>query len=199
MTKIHILHSPNFTPNENGFLAPLKRSESLLKKSGIELFFFSSIQDTFFDADIIFLSSKFFSPWWRRFGFEQIKNVLLTAKERANQVFWFDLADSTGTTHFKVLPYVDKYIKSQILKDKTQYQQKYYGMRITTDFYHHQFNIDDEAMDEPHLNIIPNTEELNKIQVGWNSGLCYYGKWRHYIEPFTWRQQSMHKLLKPRF
>lgn len=199
MNKIHVLHNTIFSPNENAFLAPLRRIEKMLKQENINFDFFNQIEEALFDADILFLSSKFFSPWWRRFGFERIKDFLLRAKSQNNRIFWFDLSDSTGTTHFKVLSYVDKYVKSQILKDKIRYQQKYYGMRIATDFYHHKFDIDDAILDEPHLNVLPTNEELDKIHVGWNSGLAYYGRWRHYAEQITWHKHQLHRLIKPRF
>lgn len=199
MNKIHILHGKTFTPNENAFLAPLRRTQKILKQDNIHLFFFNQEKEALFDTDILFLSSKFFSTWWRRFGFERIKDFLLRAKLKVDSIFWFDLSDSTGTTHFKVLPYVDKYVKSQILKDKTRYQQKYYGMRVATDFYHHAFDIEDPILDEPHLNILPTNEDLDKIFVGWNSGLTYYGRWRPYVERAMWHEQRLHQLFKPRF
>ena len=197
--KINILHSTRFTPNENAFLAPLRRIQKTLKRERINLTFFNCIEEATFDCDILFLSSKFFGPWWRRYGFERIKDVLLQARSHANRVFWFDLSDSTGTTHFKVLPYVNKYFKNQVLKDKLNYQQKYYGMRIATDFYHHTFNLEDAIIDEPHLNVLPSNKELTKIHVGWNSGLAYYGQWRHYIEQAVWRKPALYHLFKPRF
>lgn len=199
MKTINILHSKAFSPNENAFLAPLRRGEKTLKQENVSLNFFQQIEDALFDCDVLFLSSKFFGPWWRRYGFERIKDVLLRAKSHANRVFWFDLSDSTGTTHFKVLPYVDKYVKAQTLKDRTRYQQKFYGMRPTTDFYHHTFGIEDAILDEPHLNIMPSNSDLQKIHVGWNSGLTYYGRWRHYVEYAAWREQRLHRLLKPSF
>lgn len=197
--KINVLHGEKFTPNENAFLAPLYRQRKILKQENVHLTFFNRIDNNFFDADILFLSSKFFGSWWSHFGFEKIKDFILQAKSNTSRVFWFDLSDSTGTTHFKVLPYVDKYIKSQVLKDKSRYQQKYYGMRITTDFYHHEFNIEDDIPDEPHLNFLPPTEALNKITIGWNSGLAYYGRWRHCVERITWRKPNLHRLLKSQF
>ncbi len=199
MIQINILHSSLFNPNEHAFLAPLHRTQKILQLQDIHLKFFNQIEAALFDSDILFLSSKFFKSWWGRFGFEPIKDILLRAKLYTNRSFWFDLSDSTGTTHFKVLPYIDKYIKNQILRDKTRYQQKHYGMRLTTDFYHHTFNIEDRLLEEPHLNILPKNEELDKIFVGWNSGLAYYGRWRNYVESILWKRQRWHRLLKPRF
>lgn len=199
LKKIHVLHSMHFSPNENAFLAPLHRFQKQLKQRGVELQFFNTINDALLDCDFLLLSSKFFGPWWRRYGFEKIQSFLLKAKSKAAHIFWFDLSDSTGTTHFKVLPYVNKYFKNQILKDKTQYQQKYYGMRMATDYYHHQFNIEDDILDEPHLNVLPSNEELEKVHVGWNSGMAYYGRWRHYVDPITRKKPNFYKRFNPKF
>ena len=63
MIKIHILHSTHFTTNENSFLAPLRRSKKILKREDVCLKFFNQIEDNLFEADILFISSKFFTPW----------------------------------------------------------------------------------------------------------------------------------------
>lgn len=199
ITKIHILHSEAFSPNENAFLAPLIRNTSNLKKQKITLHFFTEITPGLLSCDLLCLSSKFFSSWWQKKGSEAINDFLLRARKSANRIFWFDLSDSTGTTQFAVLPSVDRYVKNQILKDKKQYQQTFYGMRPSTDFYHRTFGITDSLPDEPHLNIFPETKDLDKITVGWNSGLTYYGRWRHFLEPLCWRQLKIHRWFRPHF
>ena len=46
---------------------------------------------------------------------------------------------------------------------------------------------------------MPSNTELDKIHVGWNVGLSYYGRWRHYLEYAAWKQHRLYRLLKPRF
>ena len=40
---------------------------------------------------------------------------------RSAHLVWLDTTDSSGTTCFEVLPYVDLYAKNQLLKDRTRY------------------------------------------------------------------------------
>ena len=65
-------------------------------------------------------------------------------RRRVPTIVWFDIAASTGTPYFDVLPYVDLYAKSQLLKDRLQYTKPIYNNRIHCDYYHKQYNITDE-------------------------------------------------------
>jgi hypothetical protein len=94
-------------------------------------------------------------------------------------VIWFDTTDSTGTLQSAVLPVVDKYLKSQILSDKSRYTNRIYGGRVFSEYYHETQGIDDEiidAVDEP-----VSIDDIPKIGVSWNSGLAdysTYGPWK---------------------
>ena len=95
-------------------------------------------------------------------------------KKKKLNVVWADISDSTGTTQFRVLPYVNIYIKSQLLINKGQYQNAHYAMRIYGDFYNKRFAIEDEIPMEDHLNYPCPEAEFGKIKLGWNSGLAIY-------------------------
>ena len=125
-------------------------------------------------------------------------------KKVVDKLLWFDISDSTGTTQFNVLPFVDGYIKDQVLKDLRAYQKHYYGSRIFTDFYHVLFGVKDNDPGPPHLNHIPGDADLSKIHVGWNSGLFHYGysglflgmvwhrlKWLPIRYPKQWKSPSI--------
>ena len=86
-------------------------------------------------------------------------------------MIWLDASDSTGTTSFEVLPYVDLYAKSQLLCDRSKYTEAFYGMRCYTDFYHNSHGIVDtrEAWRVP-----AHPEHLHKLAVSWNLGLGSY-------------------------
>ncbi|KKU12544.1 MAG: hypothetical protein UX17_C0046G0010, partial [Parcubacteria group bacterium GW2011_GWC2_45_7] len=137
--------------------------------------FYSSISPKLFDCDVLCLGSEFFKSWWEESKREDLFKFLEDAKRKVGRVVWFDTGDSTGSAKFMVLPYVDYYAKNQVLKDRQGYKKKYYGSRIFTDFYHQQFEINDQDPGAPHLNHIPNEEDLKKIGIGWNYGLANYG------------------------
>ena len=68
-------------------------------------------------------------------------------EEIVNKIVWLDDSDSTGITHFELLPLVDLYLKKQLLKDKKLYSQnQFYGDRIYTDYYHRTVGVEDEGV-----------------------------------------------------
>ena len=64
--------------------------------------------------------------FWK-LSIEQQKELLQTIRESSKMVLWCDTSDSTGTTQFEVLPYVDRYLKKQIYKDMSIYTRKVWG------------------------------------------------------------------------
>ena len=84
---------------------------------------------------------------------------------------WLDTSDSSGTTSFEVLPFVDLYAKSQLLRDRSKYTESFYGMRCYTDFYHRREQVTDarEAWRQP-----ADAAQLHKLAVSWNLGLGSY-------------------------
>lgn len=177
MHKVHILHEGYYHRNGESFLFPLKVNAGALLKSGIKLRMYTGIAPPLMQCDALCLSSRFFSSWWKDYP-DRITEFIAQARKKVSTIIWFDISDSTGTTQFKVLPLVDKYLKGQVLKDRGAYKKTYYGLRIFTDFYHRNFGIEDAAPAESHLNIIPRDEDLCKIGISWNSGMAnysYYG------------------------
>ena len=171
MTTVHLLTTTTH-PNSFALNFPLQHNKKLLNSAGVKVVFFSSITDHLFNCDILAINSKFFRPWWH-----QRESELLEQLERfthqVTALIWFDTADSSGTTQFKVLPFVHGYYKNQLLKNKRAYLQTYYGSRTFTDFYHHQFGICDE--DEFFTDCPATEKDLEKINLSWNFGLGDYG------------------------
>lgn len=205
MQKVHILHEGYYHRNGDGFLFPLKYNYRRLLKRGISLAFYSSINANLMQCDVLCISSKFFSSWWENSS-ETIIDFLVKVKKDISRVIWFDITDSTGTPQFKVLPYVDRYLKNQVLKDRGAYKKVYYASRIFTDFYYRRFGIEDKISTPAHLNILPQDKDLHKIGVSWNSGMANYGyygvvlgKIWHKIHglmrfyPLRWQEPSLNR------
>ncbi len=193
--KVNILHSNlKVNGNELAFLFPLKfNAKRLRDEYGIMCSYFNNITDSLYECDVLIISSWIIGrefKWWRG-SRDKIYNFLETAKSKVKKVIWFDISDSTGTTQFLVLPYVDSYLKCQILSDKTQYLKKEYANRVFTGYYNKKFNIFDNDSGETHLGVIPLKKNLEKIKVGWNTGManysCYSSYWSilvHYLNGF---------------
>ena len=101
---------------------------------------------------------------------EDRKNILLTLKTNAKKIVWLDSADSTGTCLFDVLPYVDLYLKKQILKDKNLYFNHYCGGRIYIDYYSKVFSLE-SLKNETEIDYVVDKSSLDKIDVSWNISL----------------------------
>lgn len=122
------------------------------------------------EFDIVFLAYHHSLPGLGSLSSDDRGKVLAVLKEHARIVVWLDTADSTGTSLFDVMPYVDMYLKKQVLKDKTTYLRKVWGGRIFCEYYHERYNLDDTTVCEREY---PPVEEkyLDKIGVSWNVGL----------------------------
>lgn len=175
MKRVHVLHEKTYSSNGAAFLFPLYYHRKKLCDQGTALHFYSRIVPELTQCDVLCIGSSFFKVWWKEPGWSALASFLVKARKGVGKIIWFDIADSTGTTQFQVLPYVDLYLKNQILKDRIAYQNIYYGSRIFTDFYHRILGVEDSNPGEPHLNHIPSHEDLKKINVGWNSGFAHYG------------------------
>jgi len=182
--RVNILHSKlKINGNELAFLFPIKFNAKRLKVDyNISVNYFQSINERLYECDVLIISSWYIGrelKWWQGEN-EKVSEFLTTAKSKVKKVIWFDISDSTGTTQFLVLPYVDSYLKCQILKNKNDYLNKYYANRIFTDYYHKSFKIDDSNSGETHLGIIPAKSDLDKLFVGWNTGMTNYGCYSTY-------------------
>jgi len=162
--KIHILTTNNFISYY--FLYPLLVNKGKLRDLNIFIRYFEKIENNIFDSDVLLLDSKFFTKLWN--NREYVLSILQKIKEKCAKVIWLDSTASTGSTHFQVMPYVDKYWKKQVLKDMTLYEREYYGARIYTDYYKNKFNLKDEKVQKVEK---LKKEYMDKIYVSWNIGL----------------------------
>ena len=178
MYKINILTKGFISPNACAFLFPIIVNKRRLIDLGISYSIFQDISERIYDCDVLILDSRYFSRLWNIYGDDQILKRIEELKNKINAVLFFDISDSTGWIQSQVLPYVTAYYKSQLLKDKNLYLDNHYGNRIYTDYYHKKFNINDET---PAINRkIENKDDLNKLNISWNSGLANYS----YLGPY---------------
>ena len=172
MIKVNVLTEYK-SPNSAAFNLPLLSYKHDLINSDIAVEIMYKITDHIFDCDVLFVNSKFFRKDWSEDG-DKVFSFLEKAHTKINYVVWFDVTDSTGTCQFQVLPYVDKYYKSQLLKNRELYSKKMYGSRIYTDYYHNLNSVIDQ---EPlYSEAITESKYFDKLRVSWNSGLGHYSQ-----------------------
>lgn len=104
-------------------------------------------------------------------------NVLKKIRLHCNRIIWFDTADSTGSCLFDVLPYVDKYLKKQLLADLDRYKTRIWGERLFCEYIHNKYGIEDQQL-EQESHALLSDEFTNKIGLSWNVGLCDFRDWK---------------------
>lgn len=166
MMKVAVLASYNFI--SYCFLYPLLAARRQLATKGCDVDFFAKPDARLFDADTVLIDSRCFTPYWngrRQEGLDKLARL----RKRVRRLIWLDVTDSSGTTQFQVLPFVDKYLKKQLLRDKRLYLRTFYNGRVYTDYYLRQFSLPAGAVDafEP-----AKEEDLSKLAVSWNLGLA---------------------------
>jgi hypothetical protein len=107
--KVNILTTSNFISYY--FFYPLLVSKRRLRELNIILKYCEKVREDIYDCDVLLLDSKYFSKIWINSDF--VLSLLKKIKEKCTKVIWLDLTASTGSTHFQVMPYVDKYWKNR--------------------------------------------------------------------------------------
>ena len=173
MSKVHIL-TTRYSPNSVAFNFPFIIHQRSLRENGILIrLVFKEVKDIF-ECDVLFINSK----WFRAKGRLETERFLEIAERNADRILWFDTTDSTGTTQFFVMPFVDGYYKAQVFRERERYLKEYYGNRIYTDFYHKVYGISD--IDNSYRSISTTKKNLKKIFVSWNSALGDHGRYGLY-------------------
>lgn len=185
--KINILTKGLHSYNGIAFLTPLILNQKRLKEIGVDITFFTKLSKKLTDCDVLILESKFFIEYWK--NTDKLFTLLQSLKKQ-NKLYFFDLGDGSSSWVLGVLPFVDRLYKSYIFKDKSLYTKSFYGGRIWTDYYHKNFNINDDNQDN-----IPkfyaNKKDLDKIHLGYGAALGNYT-----LNSVFWQDNIKAKLAK---
>lgn len=174
---------------------PLLTARKNFADKNYKLTFLTAFSDKVFESDIIFINSNVFRDLWQKKKVE-IFDFLLNSRKNQQHIIWFDTTDSTWCTQFEVLPYVDCFLKSQLLADKTLYLKSFRTGRIFTDTF-------DELYDTDEKNVAyPPAEEkyLDKIDISWNTCFENYNESRYNLKNKVRRKLTgilMEKAAKP--
>jgi hypothetical protein len=156
-----------------GLVEPLLRNRELFRDAGINIRRVYSRPDRTRGSDVLILDSKVLKAQWGS-NPDIALNTISDLRSRTNKLCFFDSADSTGSVQTQVIPFVDLYLKAQVLRDKTQYEKTLYGERVYTDYFFRHLGIRDS--DEIFSHAL-SSSEIKKIRPAWNVGLAGgYGK-----------------------
>ena len=164
--------TPGFeTSNGSAFLFPLIVFKDEIQDAGINITLVDQADPDISEADVVAIDSKQF----RDVPLDQQSRIqeLVNSFRHSNlKIIWFDTTDSTGTLQSDMFPVVDKYMKAQILRDKTRYQRRIYSGREHSEYYFNTCGIIDT--DTVSINKPISTDDVAKLGVSWNSGLADY-------------------------
>jgi hypothetical protein len=125
----------------------------------------------FLEADYAIIHSRYFDKGKNigdgsRDDEQYLTEYLSNLKQHVGKLIWFDAADSTGSSDFALIPYVDVFLKKQLLKDKNYYlKSQKNDLRIWLN------NGNSPAIYS--FNPCP-VKQLHKLKLGWNIGLNDY-------------------------
>jgi hypothetical protein len=168
--RIHLVTAGFSSANGQGLLAPLIRLRRQLAAAGVEIVLFDAANEEAAACDVLAIESRALRSRWQD---GSAQRTLESAARRNPQIAYFDIQDSTGTLQPQALPFVRRYFKNQLLRDRSLYCEPHYGGRLFTDFAHRHFGIVDreELRSEP----VADAADLAKLSVGWNAGFADYG------------------------
>ncbi len=106
---------------------------------------------------------------WREPAEEAIE-FFRRLSERPNrpEIVFIDYYAPTCSPHFGVLPHVDRYVKRQVLRDRTLYQEDLEGGYIFTDYAAKYLGF---TLNGWSFGSKPDPAHLHKLTVGWNLGV----------------------------
>ncbi len=164
--------------NSIALLTPLLIWQNQISEAGFNFKFSENISD-YLEGDLVILDSKFHRNEWIE-NQEKIFKDFSFLKKKFNKIIYCDTADSSGWIQSEVFQFIDRYWKLQILKDKEKYLTRMYDRRIYTDYYYKKFLIKDDFPDFSDGNL--KEEDLQKIEVFWNSSMADFSKYSHYYK-----------------
>ena len=164
--------TPGFTTsNGSAFLFPLIVFKNEIRNIGIDISIVNISNKDISQCDVVAIDSKQFRhiPDDRQ---DEIKELITHYRSSKAKIIWFDTTDSTGTLQAEMVPVVDKYMKAQLLKNRTRYEQRIYGGREHSEYY---FKTTGTIDTNKHaLNKPISKDDTAKLGISWNSGLADY-------------------------
>ena len=153
--------------NTRGLMFPFVYYKRILQDIGIQVVFLNKNSERVKECDLLLLDSKVFRNCWSTTPEATLEEIDVLC-EGPHKTIWFNTGDSSAGVQKQVIDKVDRYYKSQLLKDRKSYMKSYYGGRVYTDYYFRRHDVTDDVelwstcLDE---------RQLEKLRVSWNLGM----------------------------
>lgn len=158
-------------------LYPFYKFEEEFKKNNVEFIYFtdhrSMLRSKF---DVYFIIGRYFQflKQKKRISDEQVIEFCLRIKNRGGKIIYFDTSDSSGSRFFQYIPFVDLFIKKQLLKDRFRYtlNEGDKSVRVWIN----------STINKPSIEYTPcPKDQLDKLELGYNIGFCDYRTYPKYL------------------
>jgi len=181
--RINVLTQGFTTSNGSAFLFPLVVHKNILRDAQLDIRFVTRSTAGLTECDVLIIDSKEFREYWTEEYQSQTLELISSYQDSVSRIVWCDTTDSTGTIQSAVIPLVSKYLKSQLLKDRSLYTRQMHGGRIYSHYYKETAGIEDGIEANFHDPLIPVIDKSDTVKLGvsWNSGLAdysTYGPWK---------------------
>ena len=159
---------------------PVDYSRREIKELGIEFRYHTTVTPALFECDVLILSSRTVNKILSSADakHESRAEFCAHAKEKVGKLIWFDSRDSAGKCQFDVLPFVDRYLKRQLYRDRSIYLKRLYGGRLYSDYYAKRDGIRDDGNlhDAAYIDTetAPNTNGFEKLRAAWGCGAEFH-------------------------
>lgn len=171
MIRVHVLTDPPIGQNTQAFLVPLLGNRLALRERGIEIKCYYSANPSIYECDVLAINNKIWPGSFENRRSEIVESLGDFA-ERIDTVLFFDRSSSAGHVIPEVFPFVSKYYKTSLLRDRSSYLRPLYGGRVFAEFYHREFGITDDI--KWSYQPIASEVELGKLDISWNTSLGNY-------------------------
>jgi len=161
--RVHILTN-NTCPNSRAFNCPLLCARDAFRRRGWDLHFTFGPPPESVAGELIFVNSNIFRRHWKPAP-DRIFRSLENYRASGRRVVWFDTTDSTWCTQFGAMPYVDRFLKGQLLRDRQRYLVPFRTGRIFTDAFDELYRAGEGVVDYP----AAKPEDLAKLELSWNT------------------------------
>jgi hypothetical protein len=172
MRVVHII-SNNLAGYKDGFFKPLRLYKNLLADRGVTIRFLLPEQSDSLDAGTVIVASEAFNTLAGEAKRDRMVAFLATARAHCERLCFFDLTDGPGSIYSNVLPYVDKYLKPYLFRNRLEYTRQRYANRMFCDYYHKAFGIRDSKP----FDLFPAVpeEQISKLHLAWNYAYGHFG------------------------
>ncbi|MBD3340687.1 MAG: hypothetical protein GF353_16385 [Candidatus Lokiarchaeota archaeon] len=176
LKKFEISSFPSWTGN----WFPIWYNNKRLKKNGLKIRFFNLYNINLNNlSNIIGIDNKIIYDLETIYGRTNIldkKNKLLLSfikklNSKGKKLLYFDNKDGTDIQQ-QFLPYINLYLKKQLLKNRSLYNKKVYLKRLFTEFYAQNYEVD--ISDEFQYSFDSFSEYNDIIKLSWNFALKDY-------------------------